>query len=336
MNAAGIQFSALMKQRRFAECAAFADRLVVESGGHSVFWLTRLSASYSLVGNHAEALAAAGRARALDPDDPWVLLAYGEALFRKGSFTEAYPFLADAAANERTAQRARRYALECLVRTRQWASLLEHLSRWELNAEQRPPWRAKALAGLGQVDEALEECRLWLEASPDNRDALWVQAELQITREGLDAVIATMSRLAKIPGKPPVYGEIYAALCRRGGRASEALRQYQRMLGKQNTPALQRKKVFALAKAGQESDSLPLFEELLRSAPADLYLNNGYIGAASRSNNLERCWTFYHELSALHPEEKTILGRLRKVRTAMERCNRTAASQSDSNRESVE
>jgi len=278
-----------------------------------------LSVALKENGDADGALKAAEQACELAPANAWALLARGEALMKKGQNEEALPFFDDARADSRTAPRARRGALACLSHAKAWQRILESLVQWAVPEAEAYPWKTRALAGLGKTGDALAECGRWLAACPDSRDAVWQQAELWVASEGIDAALSRMGRLCKIPGKPAVYGEIYAALCKRAGRASDAVRQYERLLDAGATPALQRKQAFALAKSGREAEAIPMLEELLRTAPADMYLNNGYIGACGRGGSLERAWAFYHELMARHPAEKSLYGRLSRVRTLIEK-----------------
>ena len=319
MNQAHTEFTFFMKEHRFAEAAALADRQSVAAGDHSEFWLTRLSVALRESGKIDGALKAAEQACAIAPGNVWAVLARAEALLKKGSYEEAESFFQDALVDKKTMRKARWGILYCLSRTSSWERILEMIARWELPPSEAHSWRAKALAGMGRSEDASAECEAWLAGSPDNSEALWFQAELWAQRDGLDSTISRFSRLAKIPGKPLIYGEIYASLCKRAGRTKDALKQYGKLLGKRATPAVQRKQAFMLAKSGQEQEAIPLLEELLRGDPGDMYLNNGYIGACTRIGDPERAWKFYHELLSIHPEEKTIFGRLSRVRKIIEK-----------------
>jgi tetratricopeptide (TPR) repeat protein len=325
MDNANAEFSSFMKLRRFIEAAAFAERRLVMSGGRSEFWLTRLSSALREAGDLDGALDAAEKACALAPANPWALLARAEILQKKGAFEEALPLYMDARGDSRADVRARFGALLCLSRMNAWERVMDTLAQWSVAPAEAYPWKTRALAGLGRLEEAMEECGRWLAQFPDCREALWQQAELWVAAEGLEATLDRMARLARIPGKPAVYGEIYAALCRRAGKEGDAARQYGKLLEKKATPSLQRRQVFALAKSGRESDAIPMFEELLRDAPADMYLNNGYIGACGRAGALERAWAFYHDLMVLHPAEKSLFGRLSRVRKGIEKCGGTTS-----------
>jgi predicted Zn-dependent protease len=318
MNNSNAEFSSMMKQRRFTEAAAFADRQLVMAGGRSQFWLTRLSSALLGSGDSDGALEAARKSCDIAPGNAWALCAQGEALLKKGLAAEALHFFNDARGDSRTAPRACRGAFSCMVRMKAWQDILDALVRWGVPESEAYAWKTRALVALKRTAEAQVECDRWLAASPDNRDALWQQSEIWIVTEGLDAALARMSRLAKIPGKPSVYGELHAALCKRAGKTADAARQYGRLLDRKVTPALQRKQAFALAKSGRESEAIPMLEEMLRKAPADNYLNNGYIGACARSGALERAWIFYHDLLKLFAAEKTLFGRIGHVRKCME------------------
>jgi len=180
----------------------------------------------------------------------------------------------------------------------------------------------KALLGLGRNGEAERTCDELLATEPDNPAALWKKAELQVAAEGVDPVRQRYSRLCRIPGKPAVYSEIYAWLCKKSGDVAGALAQYEKLSQSAADPSVLRKQAFALSKSGQDARAVALMEELLRLAPGDMYLNTAYIPACARLDDLERAWKFYHELLALHPQSKGIYGRLKRVRAAMEKKSR--------------
>jgi tetratricopeptide (TPR) repeat protein len=317
MQPAYTEFQSLMRSRRYTEAAALAERELVATGDRSEFWFTQLSNALRLTGEIDGALQAAVSACELAPTNAFALLARAEALYAKESFDEARVWYQDALSNPRTQQRARRGILRSLSRLGQWDQILELTVQWAMDPLESFPWKTRALAGMGKLDEAGQECDRWLAAAPDNPDALWQRTELWIETDGLDATRTRLGRLARIPGKPPIYGEIHAALCRRSGKAEEAARQYGRLLDTQATPALQRKHVFALAKSGREHEAIPLLEEFLRDDPTDQYLNNGYIGACKRAGQLEHALAFYGELLERHPGTKSLFGRIARVKKAL-------------------
>ena len=79
---------------------------------------------------------------------------------------------------------------------------------------------------------------------------------LEICRDGLDAVLARMARLAKIPSRPPVYKEIYASLFKRAGKPELALKQYEKMAHRSSGTSIHRKQAFALAKSGRDPEAI--------------------------------------------------------------------------------
>jgi tetratricopeptide (TPR) repeat protein len=319
MNPFYTEFRSLMKARRYTEAAALADRQSVLEGSGDVFWLTQLSAALRAAGDVQGALKAAQQAYGIAPANVWAIMAQAEALFRAGRYEEASGFFPDALSDKRTVRRARQGLLYCLSKLKRWKRMLELIDQWELPPGEGQSWRAKSLLGLGKTDDASALCESWLSANPDAPDALWILSDIWTQKEGLDGAIRRFSRYAKIPGKPAVYGEILATLCKRAGRTDDAVKQYGKLLDKKTSPALQRKHAFALAKSGREEEAIPLLEELLRENPSDMYLNSGYIAACSRIGNPEQAWKFYHELIGLHPGEATLYGKLARVRKLIEK-----------------
>ena len=307
------EFSALMGRGQFAEATRFAERQSVAAGDKDGFWLTQLSLALRESGRSREAFEAADRACALAPGSAWTLLARAEALLKQGAYDAASADFQAAQSDERTVLRARKGQLKCLAQAKSWDRMLSLLAQWELPGGEAYYWRIKALMGQGLFREAEFECRQWLDKFPDNPKALWKSVELQMAIEGVEPVRLRMGRLAKIPGKPAVYGEIYASLCKRTGNLEDAAGQYEKLLKRGNSPALLRKQAFALAKTGREDLAVPLMEELIRLSPDDMYLNAAYPPACNRLGDTGRASTFYHELIALHPDCKTLYGSLMRV-----------------------
>jgi tetratricopeptide (TPR) repeat protein len=313
MNDEYREFSALMKRSAFTQAASFAERQLVAVGDKSEFWLTQLSNALRESGNAKGALAAADKASILSPRNAWALLARAEALVKLGRLGEALPLFEEALVDARAAQRARWGRLSALTLLKQWDRVITECASPTLPAATARPFRVKALHGLGRLDEAIAECESWLSENSDSRQALWQMAELRIARDGLDVVLANMGRLAKIPGKPAVYGEIYASLCKRAGNSAKAADQYARLSQGNSSPDLLRKQAFALAKSGREAEALPIMEELLRLDPKDMYLHAAYTPACKRKGSLDRAHGFYAELIILHPEEKSLYGRIKRL-----------------------
>jgi predicted Zn-dependent protease len=319
MQPAYQEFLTLMKAGAFTEASMLAERESIAANDRSEFWLTQLSIALRKAGKPAQALEVAGRACALAPRSGWALVARAEALFAKGNTAAALCDFEEASADSRAAQKALWGMLRCLTQMKAWARVLEILARGELPARAAYPWRVKALAGLKRLEEADAECAAWLTESPDDPQALWQSTELRVAREGLEPVRLRMGRLAKIPGKPPIYGEIYASLCARAGGMESAAEEYGKLSKRENSPSIMRKQAFALAKSGEEVRAVPLMEELLRIDPRDMYIHSAYVPACQRMGDAGRAWKFYHELIALHPEEKGLFGRLKRVQKILEK-----------------
>jgi tetratricopeptide (TPR) repeat protein len=317
MDNAFQNFSALMKKRAFAEAVALAERQLVAVHDKSEFWLTQLSNGLRESGNAKDALVAAEKACMIAPNNPWALLCRAEALLKTGKPGDALVYFQEASSDAKASSRARRGILSCLLQMKQWDRLLVECSLNNLSVQMIRPFRIKALAGLKRIDEAIAECEAWLRENGDSPQALWQLTDLRIEQDGLDPVLLSMARLAKIPGKSPIYGEIYASLCSRKGNSSAALDQYQKLYQNNASPAILRKQAFALAKSGKEAKALPIIEELLRVSINDFYLHTAYIPACKRIGSLDRAHRFYSELFGLHPEEKSFYGRLKHVEKEM-------------------
>jgi tetratricopeptide (TPR) repeat protein len=314
------QYKELLNQRQFGEAARFAEQAHLEGNPGNPFWLTRQAAALTRSGEYSLALTVSEQALALAPANPYAVLCMAEALSGRRRYKEALeyyePIAADA--NGKVATVARKGMLACLAELRSWDRILEQIGIWEMPPDRVYRWRVKALEGQNRTDEAIDICHQWLKDDPDHPQPLWALTELEIRRDGLDAVLTRMGRLARIPSRPTVYQEIYASLCRRAGKPELALKQYEKMVHTGSDPNIHRKKAFALAKSGREPEAIALMEELLKLNPKDFYVHSAYIPACRRVKQLDRAMEFYQKLLESHPAEKSIYGRLKKLKNTME------------------
>lgn len=313
MSAAYDTYRTLMTSGRFEDAARLAEAEYLKDDADNPFWLTRQAAALCRAGRHEPALGIAQSALALEPANPYALLAVAEALQGLKKLEEALLHYEDIADHPRLSAAARRGILECMLELKQWRRILELLEQWGLPPEKSRRWRVRALVGLERWDEATAACRCWLKSQPDHPPALWTLTDIEIRREGLQPVLARMGKLAKIPGRPSVYREIYASLCRRAGKPELALAQYAEMARGATDPKILRKQAFALSAAGQKSEAIPMLEELLKIDPKDYYAHTSYLAACRKTNQLERAARFYADLVEQYPEEKPLHGRIRKI-----------------------
>ncbi|MBI5369329.1 MAG: hypothetical protein HZA54_20000 [Planctomycetes bacterium] len=312
------EFRKLLRARAYAEAAALAERESVRRHDADAFWLTQEAVALTLADRAAEALGFAEKALAVAPVNRYALGARAEARLRLERWAEAAADFEELLRLPQPHSRVREGLLRALAGRADWPRLLERLDAWELPRPARLPWQVRALRGLGRADEALAACREWLALAKDEPPALWALAEIEVEREGLEPVRERYERLARIPSRPPVYREIYASLCRRAGREEEAIKVYAALGATDGNARAHRQQAFALAASGHEPEALPQFEEILRATPRDLYVLSAYEGACRRVDQLERAWKFYSELLALHPEEKGLYGRRRRIAGRLE------------------
>jgi tetratricopeptide (TPR) repeat protein len=318
MSEAFDQFQALLKQRRYREAASLAERESLQ-GGEPAFWLTQQSVALVRAGDAAAALEAANGALAVEPSNPYAIVAAADSLFALERAEEALSHYREALPFPKLAPRARKGVLECLGRLKRWEEVLSLLAQWAMPEDQTASAKVKALAGAGRRDEAIDECRRWLQRMPDHPQALWALTDLEVERDGLPAVLERMERTVRIPSLPAVYREIYASLCRRAGRPEAALEVYEKLEAQGAGPRVQRRQAFLLAKSGKEREALPLLEELLRAEPGDMFLHSSYEAACRRIGAVERAINFYTALLGQHPEVKGLYGRIKTLHRALER-----------------
>jgi len=310
------QYRELLSQRQFGEAARFAEQAHLEGNPRNPFWLTRQAAALTRAGEYGHALTVSEQALALAPANPYAVLCMAEALSGLRRYNEALEYYETIATDpdDKVAPVARKGMLGGLAELRSWDRVLEQIGMWGMPPDRVYRWRVKALEGQNRTGEAIDICHQWLKDIPDHPQALWALTELEIQRDGFDAVLARMGRLAKIPSRPAVYKEIYASLCKRAGKPELALKQYEKMVHTTSDPNIHRKKAFALAKSGREPEAIALMEELLKLNPKDFYVHSAYIPACRRVDQLDRAMEFYQRLLESHPDEKSIYGRLKKLK----------------------
>ena len=311
------EYRRLVAQGDFQGAAQYAEHQAASGHESREFWLTQQASALNSAGKHQEALAAGQSALAISPGSAFAVAATADALLGMRRFEEALGYYEEALEDPRLAGTARKGVFECLSGLKRWEALLERLAGGSIPEEQRLLWSAKALSALGRDEEALDACRRWLEIRPHHPAALWESTELEIRINGLEATLEKARRFARIPSLPQVYREIFASLCRRAGKPEEAMKAYETIGAEGEQGRIQKKKAFTLAKSGRESEALPMLEELLKREPADTYLNSSYMAACGRIDRLDRAFNFYNSLLTLHPGEKSIYGRIRRVKTKM-------------------
>jgi len=314
------QYRELLSQRQFGEAARFAEQAYLEGSPANSFWLTRQAAALTRAGEYGHALTVSEQALEIAPANPYAVLCMAQALSGLRRYEEALEYFEPIAsdADDKAATAARKGMLACLAELRSWDRILEQIGIWEMPPDTVYRWRVKALEGQNRPGEAIDICHQWLKDNPDHPQALWALTELEIRRDGFDAVLTRMGRLAKIPSRPTIYKEIYASLCKRAGKPDLALKQYEKIVNIASDPNIHRKKAFALAKSGREPEAIALMEELLKLNPKDYYVHSAYIPACRRAKQLDRAVEFYQKLLESYPAEKSIYGRLKKLKNTME------------------
>ncbi len=298
---------------QFDQAAQLAEEAHFAGDPKNPFWLTRQAAALNRSRKYKAAQSVARQALALDPVNPYALLAMANALKGLKRYEDAITHYREVAVAPKLAAIGQNGWLGSLTALSRWGRMLELLTRWEMSPARRLRWQAKAMAALNRDDEALKTVQKWLQAEPDFPEALWLLTDLEIRRDGLEAVLKRYGRLAKIASRPPIYKEIYASLCRRAGQPELALKAYEKLDQGAASPFIQRKQAFALAKSGREKEAIPMMEELLKEKPGDVYLNSGYQGACRRSGQLDRAIAFYNDLIKRHPQEKSLYGWIKRI-----------------------
>jgi tetratricopeptide (TPR) repeat protein len=307
------RYRKLISNGRFDSAARLAGEAYFAGDARNSFWLTRQAAALTRARKYSDARAAAAQALAIDPVNPYALLAMADALKGLGQYEDAITHYREVAAASKLTAIGQNGWLDCLAALSRWERVLEMLIRWKMPAAQRLRWQAKAEAALDRDNDALKTVQAWLRTEPDKPEALWLLVDLEIRQNGIEAVVKRYGRLARIASRPPVYKEIYASLCRRAGRPDQALKAYEKLDQGTATTAIHRKQAFALAKSGRETDAIPMMEELLTDHPRDFYLHSGYQGACRRSGQTDRAMAFYEILIQRHPQEKSLYGWMKKI-----------------------
>jgi len=299
------------------EAAGFAEQKYFEGNKSNPFWLTRQAAALTRANEYQRALDIAEKALLLQPSNPYSILAVADALFGLRRFEDAFRYYESVIKDPKVSFSAQKGLLSCLSEKKQWDRILKYLSQWEMPVGTKFQWKVKALAGQKRLDEAIETCLLWLKKDPDLPKGLWALTDLEIRRDGLEPVLQKMGRLAKIDSRPSIYKEIYASLCKKAGKPELALKQYEKLAQSGSDINILRKQAFALKKAGEMFNAIPMMEELLKLNPRDYHVHTAYVSACKQTGQLQRVLTFYNSLLASNPEEKTLYGRIRKIKNML-------------------
>jgi tetratricopeptide (TPR) repeat protein len=305
-------FQELMRQRKYIDAAEHAERESLEDNG--AFWLTQQARALNAARRFPEALDCARRALHRNPSNSYALCARAESCFFSGDIDTALSDYGELTGEPKVGARAREGVLKCLYKLGKGATILERIEEWSFHEPELSAWRARGWYLEREYGKALDACRKWVDSQPENRNALWLLTNIEIECEGLEPVMARLKRIAKIPSRSRVYGEIYASLCRRAGKIDSAVGQYDKLTQSKPDPALERKKAFAYAKSGREMEAIPVFEEILKSKPSDYYVHKSYLSACRRAGLLQRAETFLEQLLERWPAEKGLYGRIKAVR----------------------
>ncbi len=311
-------FRELLERNSTTEAIELAERQLVEAGGVDEFWLTQLSRAHLRAQHRWQALEYANRALEQAPNNGFALVARGKAHRSLKNYDRAVSDFEEGLSMKRVVKQSRWGLVTTLTRMERWEELINRLNEWEFPEEQLLRWRLKAYAGLEQYDQARDTAKRLLEIEPDDPRTLWELVDVEIEQEGLESVKERYARLARIPSRPRIYREIYASLCRRAGDEETAAEQYAQLQKEDADPSIQRRRAFTLAKTDREEEAIPLMEELLRQSPNDHYVHNAYKAACERVGELERVWSFYGELLRIHPDEKSLYGRRKKIAKQLE------------------
>lgn len=313
------EFQELMRRWKFIEAANYAEREYLYDKKQNVFWLTQQANALIRAEKYKLGFDISSQALTIDSTNPYAVLSAADALFGLNRFKEALQYYSENLNNQKLKLRSQRGILECLLTLKKWNDILSYLESWDMPEKDSIRYRVKALVGLGEYTGAAEACRKWLDLKPHNRSALWELTELEIRRDGIDDVLKRMEKLSRISSLPSIYGEIYASLCRRSGKQELAIKQYEKLEAEGSQHRIQRKQAFVLAKTGQEKEAVQIMEELLRVDPKDMYLHSSYGAACARIGELERAVNFYQKLLSSFPDEKSLYGRIQKLKNMLDK-----------------
>lgn len=311
------EFKKLIARKQYRQAAVFAEEQYFHT--KNIFWINQQTYAYIRAKKFDRALECTKEVLTLEPDNVYALLSAADALGGLQRFDEALWHYKEASGQKKVRNRALKGICECLFQMKEWQKLLEFLNSQSCPGNEAVLYRIKALRATGKTSEAIELCRDTLSHLPHNPPVLWELTELEIEQDGIDTVIEGIGKLARIPTFPTIYKEIYASLCRRAGKEDLALKTYDKMGSGFQDIRIQRQKAFTLAKSHQEQAALPLFEELLKHNPKDIYVHSSYGAACTRIGEIERGINFYHTLLNLYPEEKGIYGYINRLKKKLKK-----------------
>jgi len=301
-------FKELLNKLRFREAAYFAQKAAIAYSRDRAFWLNQQSVALLRYGRPAEALVTAEEAQKLQPGY-FSLLLCAEALLLTGDFETALAAYRKLGSVPTVADKAQRGTLDCLIKLYRLDEALLALADFYKTGEMLFSYKARILHGLDRVTETLDVCNQWIGVSPANRAAWWRVCTLEVMRDGLATTLTKYEALAASAPRQAIYRELCAILHLKSTFTTPDIKSPT--IGSPPPPAgTMPKQAFVLAKSGKENEALPLFEELLRTDPADQYISNAYTAASRRVGYLENARQFYRALQLLFPEEKSMYCRM--------------------------
>ncbi|MBN2535651.1 MAG: tetratricopeptide repeat protein [Spirochaetales bacterium] len=306
------EFKKLIARKQFRQAAVYAEDQYFH--GKNIFWITQQAYAYIRAGKYDRALECTKEVLALDPGNIYALLSAADALRGLQQYDEALWYYKEVMNREKVHDRALKGICECFLQMKEWEKLLDFISTQPGQMDDYVFYRIKALKATGKTEKAIKLCRETLSRLPHDPATLWELTDLEIEQDGIDRVIEEIGRYARIPTFPAIYKEIYASICRKAGKTDLALKTYDKMDSGIQDVHIQRQKAFTLAKTHKEQEALPLFEELLKLNPKDIYVHSSYGAACARIGEIERGINFYHALLQLYPEEKGIYGYINRLK----------------------
>lgn len=215
----------------------------------------------------------------------------------------------------------RKRQAECLLRLKRYE---EALALWRsLNRDDRDPYilggLARALEGLGELDQARNLYRAIQEIRPDDSFARNRLMKLELNRKHPEAAEREVQRILDIPSRQNDAFTLtaHAEQLKRLKRFAEAADVYEKLVGSASMPERShylRALAFSLYRADRLEKAFPIFLELFEGDPTDPYLRTTLISIGRRLKQESRLAEFFFALARKDPANRFLFGVARKLK----------------------
>ncbi|MFH1652751.1 MAG: RecQ family ATP-dependent DNA helicase [Pseudomonadota bacterium] len=309
----------------------FEEAISVE--GETPFLLTNLGYSLLQLGELTQARLVLEKALRQDQQNTYALNHLAHVAEKEGKHKEQIELLSESVRLKPDEITTRVSLVWALIKTKKMKSAIPH-AIW-LSEQKKSDIRALKAAAItferaGMKDESKELLKKIASISPGSG---FVAKALLDLSDGSDGdKIVEIARLLKIPGNRNNFElhTTYIKLLESTGEHQKAIDAARNMV-KLFPDNWRVKKAFAhmLVRMNRYEEAISDIFECLKSDPGDFYLHNALLKIAKNTGLSETIYSLYTEIIKIHPGDKRLLGRRRRIQKMMEDLDIAAEKQID-------